>query len=128
MKYLIDTNVFLWFIEGSSKLSPKAINIFSDPSNEIYLSIVSLWEIAIKLSINKLWIAEPFSIFIKKYVYENNIEILHLNVEDITQLKDLNFYHKDLFDRTIIAQCIDENLPIITSNKTFMEYPVKVIW
>ncbi|MCF7859549.1 MAG: type II toxin-antitoxin system VapC family toxin [Candidatus Cloacimonetes bacterium] len=128
MKYMLDTNVFLWLIEDNPKLTQKVRRKFTHPKNTIYLSIVSLWEIAIKTNIGKLKLEDPFSVFIDKYVFENYIEILDLKIDHIKQFKELEYYHKDPFDRTIIAQSISEDISLIASDKIFSKYPVKVLW
>jgi PIN domain nuclease of toxin-antitoxin system len=76
MKYLLDTHTFLWFINGDKALSATAQSLIEDPSNEIFLSIASIWEMAIKVSLGKLTMPQPFTEFVLKEMQENNINII----------------------------------------------------
>jgi len=127
MEYLLDTHAFLWFIDGSIELSPQAKKIIQNTDNNIYLSIGSLWEIAIKIKIGKLSIDMSFN-ELKKESDKNDIRLLPVQYEDILVLTSLELYHKDPFDRIIIAQAIQHNLTIITKDSNFSDYPVKVVW
>ncbi|ETR69857.1 MAG: PilT protein-like protein, partial [Candidatus Magnetoglobus multicellularis str. Araruama] len=125
---LLDTNSFLWFISGNEKLSIKARNFIEDFENELVLSIASLWEIAIKVSIGKLQLLKHFDILIPEKIEENEIEILNLELKHFSTMMKLPFHHRDPFDRIIIAQSITENISVITSDGIFEDYLVKVIW
>ena len=127
MAYLLDTHAFLWFINGSIELSSKAKNIIQNPENIVYLSIASLWEIAIKLNIGKLFIDMTFS-ELKQETDKNDFLILPIQYEDVHLLTTLRLFHKDPFDRILITQAIQNNLTIITKDANFESYPVKVIW
>ncbi|ETR69010.1 MAG: PilT protein-like protein [Candidatus Magnetoglobus multicellularis str. Araruama] len=128
MRALLDTNSFLWFISGNEKLSIKARNFIEDFENELVLSIASLWEIAIKVSIGKLQLLKHFDILIPEKIEENEIEILNLELKHFSTMMKLPFHHRDPFDRIIIAQSITENISLITSDGIFEDYLVKVIW
>ena len=127
MKYLLDTHTFLWFINGSIELSPQAKKIIQNTENDMFLSIGSLWEIAIKIKIGKLSIDMTFY-ELKKESDKNDICLLPIQYEDILTLSSLELYHKDPFDRIIIAQALQDNLTIITKDSNFNDYPVKVVW
>ena len=127
MKYLLDTHAFLWFINGSIELSPKAKSIIQNPKNAIFLSIASFWEIAIKLNIGKLAIDMPFE-EMKKEADKNDFQILPIQFEDTLLLTSLELFHKDPFDRILISQAIQNNLVIITRDSNFDAYPVRIIW
>jgi len=128
MKILIDTCSFLWFIENSPKLSPLALNLIEDGNNEVLLSIVSVWEIAIKSSIGKLSIPHPFDKFIETQLKINNIELLNISLEEVYFVANLPFHHKDPFDRLIISQAIVGMLPIVSADLVFDSYPVNRLW
>jgi len=127
MDYLLDTHTFLWFINGSVELSPQAKNIIKNPANTLYLSIADFWEIAIKMNIGKLSIDMSFEELINE-ANKNDFQILQIQLEDIRVLTTLELYHKDPFDRILIAQAIQNNLTIITKDSNFEFYPVKIIW
>lgn len=128
MKALIDTSSFLWFIGGSEKLSKNARDFMENFDNELFMSVVSLWEIGIKISINKLELAEPFDTFIPQKIKENELTVLSIELPHIFQMMKLPFHHRDPFDRLIIAQSIAEQLPIIGCDGFFKSYDIDIIW
>ena len=128
MRALLDTSAFLWFISGSDRLSVNARNYITDFQNELILSVASLWEIAIKTSLKKLELLRPFDQLIPSQLEENAVEVLPINLGHLSNVINLPFHHRDPFDRLIIAQCITENLPVITSDAAFQKYPVNTIW
>ena len=127
MAYLLDTHAFLWFINGSNELSSQAKDIIRNPKNIMYLSIASFWEIAIKLNIGKLAIDMSFD-ELKKEADKNDFRILPIRYEDTRVLTTLELFHKDPFDRILIAQAIQNNLTMITKDSNFGAYHVKIIW
>lgn len=128
MRALIDTSTFLWFISGSEKLSVDARGYIADLDNEIFISVVSLWEIAIKTSLGKLELLLPFDRLISEHLEPNAITVLPIEKAHLFKVIDLAFYHRDPFDRMIIAQGLAEQLPVITSDAAFSRYPVQLIW
>ena len=128
MRALIDTSSFLWFIGGSERLSSNAREFMEDFDNELFMSIASLWEIAIKVSINKLDLAEPFDTFIPEKIEENEINILQISISHLSEMMSLPFHHRDPFDRLIIAQSIVEELPVIGCDGFFQSYDIDMIW
>jgi PIN domain nuclease of toxin-antitoxin system len=128
MAALLDTNSFLWFITGDKKLSRNAQKFISNPDNDLFLSVVSLWEIAIKVSIGKLELLRPFNQLFPEQLDENSIDLLPIKLNHLFILLELPLHHRDPFDRLIISQGIKENLPVISGGKIFQQYPVEVIW
>jgi PIN domain nuclease of toxin-antitoxin system len=126
-KYLIDTNCLIWSSENSPFLSKKAKNIVENIDNQLFVSIASLWEIAIKVSIGKLKLSVDFNTFIDN-ILQSNITILPITYKETITVSELEFIHKDPFDRIIIAQTINNNLEILSSDEIFDEYIVKRIW
>lgn len=131
MQLLIDTHIFLWFVSGSNKLSQTARNLIEDKTNEIFISIASLWEISIKTALGKLAISGSYETVIDDVV-DNSIEILPINFAHTVLQNGLAFYHKDPFDRIIISQAIVEGMNFISADEVFDEYlkdkSVKRIW
>ncbi len=127
MTYLIDTHTLLWYFKGDSQLSKTANDILENEEQKKYVSIVSLWEIAIKLNIEKLQLDYPFADIEHKLSFEN-IRILQTNFLHTQQLLILPLLHRDPFDRMIIAQSITENLTVISKDKNFSLYPIKLLW
>ena len=128
MRLLVDTGSFLWFVAGSDRLSREAREVMEDFDNELVLSVASLWEISIKVSIGKLELLREFDQFIPEKLEENEIEILHVELAHLSEMMNLPFHHRDPFDRLIIAQSISENLPVISGDRFFREYSVEIIW
>jgi PIN domain nuclease of toxin-antitoxin system len=127
MKYLLDTSVFLWSLGAEHKLSRKARDLLSSSAAELYLSAASSWEIAIKFALGTLALPKPPSQFVP-----NAIGLLALRSLDVTHLHslaagELPSHHRDPFDRMLIAQARLENLVLLTSDRTFLKYDVKII-
>ena len=101
MRILLDTHRFLWFIEGSLILSDPARNLLENLGNQRFLSIASLWEISIKVSIGKLDLGMTLTDLLAEQVYGNAIELLEIRAEHLDELAKLRFHHKDPFDRLI---------------------------
>ena len=128
MRYLLDTNALLWFLANDKKLSHKARQLIESSSNESFLSIVSLWEIAIKTALGKLDLAEPFEQMFPKQLQLNRIEVLDITVDSLIKLTTLPLHHRDPFDRLIIAQGLVEKLPIISIDTVFDAYGINREW
>jgi PIN domain nuclease of toxin-antitoxin system len=127
MKYLLDTHALIWFLEGDSQLSSKAKNIIVSTDNQILISIASLWEMAIKMSIGKLNLSQNLELIIQR-LEEEYIEILPIEVEHILKIQTLEFHHKDPFDRIIIAQSLIEGTTLVSIEDIFDNYKVQRLW
>lgn len=128
MSYLLDTHSFLWFVEGNGLLSETARTCMEGASAVLSLSIASIWEIAIKLSIGKLELSQPFDIFIPQQLATNEIELLPIAIKHTSAVIPLPMHHRDPFDRLIIAQALTEDLAIISKDPVFDAYSGKRIW
>jgi len=128
VKLLLDTHSFLWFIMGSPKLGEKARALIEDAGNEKLLSVGSLWEIAIKISLGKLKIAEPFDVLIPRQIETNGIQVLEIDIPHLAALLTLPFHHRDPFDRLLAAQCSAEKLPIVSIDPLFDAYAIQRFW
>lgn len=126
MRIMLDTHILIWFLEGDSSLSISRRKIISKIENEIFVSVASLWEMAIKISLGKLLLAQPLEDIIKQLSTEN-IEILPILPTHTLYVSTLTFHHKDPFDRMIISQSIVEKLSIITDDGNFADYKIKLI-
>ena len=128
MRYLLDTHTLLWIANDDPQLGKKVKNIYLDEKNDILLSIASIWEMVIKISLNKLEIPGTLSDFVKEHVRGNKIDIMSIELNHLYQLENLNYFHRDPFDRLIIAQAIAENIPILGKDEAFDDYPIQRIW
>ena len=129
MKYLLDTHTLIWFFSADKQLSNKAkktIDSFSE--NMCFVSIASLWELAIKINLGKIEITPAFS-EIKLNILKFNFEILPISFEHTLIVSALPLFHRDPFDRILIAQAMEENLSIISRDKNFQLYKnVNLLW
>jgi PIN domain nuclease of toxin-antitoxin system len=128
MRLLLDTHAFLWFIQGSQNLSETARNLIEDQGNQKLMSIASLWEISIKVSIGKLDVGMAIAELLSREVYGNGFEVLAIQANHLDELTKLVFHHKDPFDRLIIAQALAERMPVVTRDEVFGRYPVSLLW
>ena len=125
--YLLDTNALLYFLYDSEKLSKRASDIIYHNDEKISVSIVSMWEIAIKSSIGKLEIKSSISKIVETCEKEQ-LEILPIKPFHLDGIGRLPMVHADPFDRLIISQAVSENLVIITKDRIIPMYNVKVLW
>ena len=125
MKVLIDTQVFLWGLQGEHRISPRVRTLL--PEAEVWISVVSLWEIVVKKQIGKLELPTPTVEYLKEKLKENGVSVLPLTFDHVRRVEDLVLHHRDPFDRILIAQSIEERLPIITADPAFSKYPVEII-
>ena len=129
MRFLLDTSAFLWFVNGDGKLSEDVRGILEDPDIDVNLSLVSFWEIAIKANLGRgLELPLPFSAFIDSVLDNYNFAILQISILHLKQVADLPRFHRDPFDRLLIAQSLVENIPVITNDAAFDQYAIHRIW
>ena len=128
MKLLLDTHAALWLVNEYEKLSSKASDLIIDDSNELFLSVASLWEIAIKVSKGKLTeLNGGVNAFISN-IENMPIELLPIIPNQTAIIEKLPFIHKDPFDRIIVATAISENMIVLTDDDNIQKYDVKSIW
>lgn len=125
MTYLIDTHVLIWHLLGHPSLERYIIEEIQDPSNIVFVSKVSLWEIAIKASLGKLNIGVSFP-ELEDFLIKKKFLLLEFNSLDLQALSTLPFPHRDPFDRLLVCQAINRNLQIITDDNKFKLYPVQL--
>jgi PIN domain nuclease of toxin-antitoxin system len=128
MRLLLDTHSFLWFLLDDPKLSQTAKDSIADPDNDIEISPASYWEIAIKISLNKYSLPEPYEQFMERELATNQFRILPIEPKHTAALTSLPFHHRDPFDRLIIAQAMIERIPVISGDEAFAAYPVTRLW
>ena len=128
MRVLINTHVFLWWVEGTRVLPARARAALADPDTECFFSLVSAWELAIKAGLGKLKLALPVKRFVVENVAANGFRIMDIGIAHVGRVETLAPHHGDPFDRLLIAQALEENLPIVTADPVFRKYGVKRIW
>ena len=128
MKLLLDTHAFIWWDSESSKLSPQALTLCQDRVNTVLLSIASIWEMQIKLQLGKLRLNLPLAKVIESQQQTNGIEVLPIILSHVLELDSLPVYHRDPFDRLLIAQARVEDAVLISNDPIFTNYSVKLLW
>jgi PIN domain nuclease of toxin-antitoxin system len=128
MKVLVDTHTFIWALLHDHRLTVKAKQVLRSDEYELVFSLVSLWEIAIKIKTGKLNTIGSSVGYIRDEMDAYGMEFLPIRYEHVLQLEVLPAHHGDPFDRLLIAQAITESLPILTHDKKLSLYPVKLIW
>jgi len=123
MELLLDTHTFIWFINGDKSLPERIKRSIANIDNSCFISIASLWEMAVKLSLGTLKLKSDFN-KIAGFLDDNEIEVLPVTFDHL----QLSYHHRDPFDRIIIAQCITEKLTILTKDEYFKKYPAKTMW
>ena len=127
MKYLLDTHVILWLATNSPLLSETVKRAILDNNNEKHVSIVSAWEVAIKLGTQKLQLEGGLAEFFRM-IDENGFLLLGIEREYVQSVQSLPFFHKDPFDRLLIATANVENLTLISIDDNIQKYDVNWIW
>ena len=128
MRCLLDSHTLLWYTLDDPQLSKTAESLILDPTNEIFTSPASYWEIAIKVSIGKLELHSPFGEFVDVCLNKYGFRILPIEPKHAAALIDLPFHHRDPFDRMLIAQAMMESVQIIGNDRAFDAYSVKRLW
>jgi len=128
MRLLLDTCTFLWIVSGSAELSKHAAQWFSDPANEVYLSVVSAWEIAVKYSLGRLRLPTNPMEFVVSQREAHGIVPLALTEEEALYLPKLPKLHRDPFDRMLICQAVAGGLTVVTPDPLITQYPVRTLW
>jgi PIN domain nuclease of toxin-antitoxin system len=123
----IDTHALLWYLQGDANLSNLALTTIEDKDNDVFVSIVSLWEIAIKLGLSKLELQRPFE-NLEADLQRLDIKILPIAFAELDIYRSLPLHHRDPFDRILIAQSIGNSLTIITRDALFEPYSIRVVW
>ena len=127
MKLLLDTHIFIWWADQPEKLSPAALSALEDDANELLLSVVSVWEMQIKIQLGKLNLSLPLKDLLKNQEETNQLTVLPVTLTHVLALDALPFHHKDPFDRLLIAQSVEEELTIVTADTQFSAYSVKLL-
>ena len=124
---LLDTHTLLWYINGNENISAATRTLIEEKGIVNFVSIVSLWEISIKISLGKLEMLIPFS-NLSQLLNENGFVILPISFEDILLLTNLPFHHRDPFDRMLVVQSINNNLKILSKDEILDSYQVTRMW
>jgi|SRR5215813_12013953 PIN domain nuclease of toxin-antitoxin system len=127
MKLLLDTHIFIWSDEEPERIPQPQLSAMEDETNDLVLSVASVWEMQIKIQIGKLKLRMPLQEIIDEYQSVNDLQILPIEYKHILALDQLPFHHKDPFDRLIIAQAIAEDFTLVSADPKFSAYAVKLM-
>jgi PIN domain nuclease of toxin-antitoxin system len=127
MNLLLDTQIFLWWYREPNRISARIWNALRDPTNQLALSVVSMWEIQIKVSIGKLQLPTTVENLVSTYNAINQVRSLPVFEYHIWPLVRLPRHHRDPFDRLLIAQAIAEDYTLVTADSLFAQYPVHIL-
>ena len=128
MRLLLDTCTFLWLVEGGQRLSETARSLFREPANEVFLSSVSAWEIAVKTALGRLPLPEPLDRFLPSERERLQIRTLPLDEAATLHLVRLPPLHRDPFDRMLVCQAISEGMTLLTPDDDVRQYPARTAW
>lgn len=128
MNLLLDTHTFVWWRDDPEKLSAKAFELISDPDNEVYLSVVSAWELQIKIAFNKVELKESLRSSIEEEQQTNGFLLLPVTLPHVLHLEHLPSHHKDPFDRLLISQAAVENMHLVSGDARFTDYSISLLW
>jgi PIN domain nuclease of toxin-antitoxin system len=124
MKLLLDTHIFLWYISGDTKLPAATRDAIRDSNNEVYLSVVSVWEAIVKYQLGKLPLPQPAAQYLPEQRERHAIASLPLDEASATRLETLPSFHCDPFDRMLICQALEHQLVVASVDGTIRDYPV----
>ena len=126
MKVLIDTHVLLWGLTEESRLSRRVRSLL--PAADVWISVASIWEIIAKVQIGKLALPNPVGPYLTAKLAANGVSVLPVTLDHVLRIEGMDLHHRDPFDRILIAQSLQEKLPIVTADPVFDRYSVQLIW
>ena len=128
MKLLLDTQCWLWWFAQPSRLNQEAIAQIADEANELWLSVASIWEISIKVSIGKLPLPEPVDLYVPRRIAQLSMRSLVITAAHTFQIAALPLHRRDPFDRLLIAQAQIEEMTLVSADQMFDRYSVSLLW
>jgi PIN domain nuclease of toxin-antitoxin system len=128
VRLLLDTHAFLWFVLGDPRLVQTALDQIQDPAQVKLVSPASYWEIAIKISLGKYTLNEPYEAFMQRGIFGNGFSILPIEPKHTAALTTMPFHHRDPFDRLIVAQALVEQVPILSIDAVLDAYGISRLW
>ncbi|HEX4609676.1 MAG TPA: type II toxin-antitoxin system VapC family toxin [Urbifossiella sp.] len=131
MNLLLDTHTFIWHADASPRMSAAATALLADPNNSLFVSVVSIWEIAIKSGLKKLTLGNGYAAFVTTAINTYRLAVLPVTFEDCVEYEALPFplaNHRDPFDRMLIAQARRNNLSVVGTDTNFDAYGITRLW
>lgn len=128
MRLLLDSHTILWFVEDDPQMPEHIKNLIEDEQHEKFVSVASAWELAIKVSTGKLALAKPIEVYLPDIIENNGFLLLPVTMPHALRVATLPFHHKGPFDRLLIAQSLQEAMPIVGIDAVFDNYGVQRFW
>ena len=128
MRLLLDTHTFLWWVTDDASLSKTARHLIADTANEVFVSAVNAWEIAIKFGLGRLQLPEPPERYVPDRIARNGFQPLPISVAHALRVGGLPQHHRDPFDRLLVAQALEEDMPLLTADAMIRQYAARVLW
>ena len=125
---LLDTHAFIWWASTSARLPAQVLTLCEDTTNDLLLSVVSVWEMQVKIQLGKMTASRPLRELVAHHQQANNLHVLPVQLEHVLALDTLPLQHKDPFDRLLIAQANVEDAFLVSGDKVFASYSVKLLW
>ncbi len=126
MRVLIDTHVLLWGLQDEARLSERVRALL--PVADVWISVASLWEILAKVQVGRLALPSPVGDYLAAKLAANGVSVLPVTFDHVRRLENLPLHHRDPFDRILIAQSINESMPLVSAGQQFKRYAVELIW
>lgn len=128
MRVLLDTQAFLWWVEDDRRLSPGARQAIADPGADVFFSVASAWEMAIKVRVGRLHAPPDMASAVLSQIEANHMTVLPIALTHALRVRDLADHHRDPFDRLLVAQADVENLPLVSADSALDAYGIDRIW
>ena len=122
MRYVLDTHVLLWFAGGDKRIGIGTVELLSEDSAQLCVSMATLWELAIKQSLGKLELTGGYALWAEESVIKQPYEVITIEPEHLSHLSRLPWHHRDPFDRLIISQCLSGGMCLVTHDKMLADY------
>jgi PIN domain nuclease of toxin-antitoxin system len=127
-RYLLDTHAFVWMASAPERLGPAARERIDTPATDLFLSVASVWEMAIKRSLGKLELPSPLPAFLEEQLAATRTQVLDVRTEHVLRVENLPWHHRDPFDRLLVAQAQFEGLTILSRDAILDEYQASRAW
>jgi PIN domain nuclease of toxin-antitoxin system len=128
MRHLLDAHTLIWALDDPSKLGSRARAVLEDPTNELTVSVGTIWELSLKAGLQKLSLSLPYRRWMERAMADLCLTVSPITLEVTERQMSLPFHHRDPFDRLLVAQCLVENIPIVSADSVFDEYGATRLW
>jgi PIN domain nuclease of toxin-antitoxin system len=128
MRHLLDAHALIFALDDPSKLGKKAVPVLENPDSQLLISVGTIWELAIKTGLGKLTLSLPYRQWMERALADLDLAISNITVEVAERQSDLPFHHRDPFDRLLVAQCLVDSIPLVSTDPVFDRYGINRVW